>query len=129
MNESWQSDVRQVAERLIDRGSAYDVETLEAIYDVDQYLLFVEPDGAIRRLSRNENMTLFRNWAETGAPPLLREAEFLHVEEASDNAVVLLRRKMKADEPSRLYELRLRKRGDIWKVCGETVCPWVVENA
>lgn len=129
MNESWQSDVRQVAERLIDRGSAYDVETLEAIYDVDQYLLFVEPDGAIRRLSRDENMTLFRNWAETGAPPLLREAEFLHVEEASDNAVVLLRRKMKANEPSRLYELRLRKRGDIWKVCGETVCPWVVENA
>jgi ketosteroid isomerase-like protein len=124
MSEAWQRDPRTVTERLVERGSVYDVDALETIYDDDQYLVFVETGGSIRRLGREENLALFREWAKSGATPLLPEAELLHIEEARDNAIVLLRRRMHANEPSRLYELRLRKSGDIWKVSGETVTPW-----
>ncbi len=60
--------------------------------------------------------------------PLLTEAEFLHVEEHEDHAVVLLRRRMQAEEPSSLYELRLRNHGGVWLVSGETITPWVPDD-
>ncbi|MBA3831699.1 MAG: hypothetical protein H0X34_07365 [Chthoniobacterales bacterium] len=128
MSEEWQKDSRSVVERLIERGSVYDVDSMEMIYDDDQYILFVEADGSVRRAARAETIAKFRSWSVERVPPLLTEAEFLHVEVTAENAVVLLRRRMKAGEPSNLYELRLRKRGDIWKVSGETVLPWVAKE-
>lgn len=127
MTEPWQRDPRSVADRLIERGSAYDIAAMETIYDSDQYILFVEDDGSVRRAGRDETLALFRGWRDAGAEPLSKEAEFLHVETGRDHAVALIRRRMKTNEPSRLYELRLRKVGDAWKVSGETVSPWPPE--
>ncbi len=124
MSKKWRATVREVAERLIERGSAYDVEALETIYDTDQYLLFVEVGGGVRRVGRAENLDQFKAWRDAGETPLSTEAEFLHIEEQDDSAVVLLRRRMSADQPSRLFELRLRKTGEGWMVSGETVTPW-----
>jgi len=124
MTEAWQRDARQLAERLIERGSVYDVDTLELIYDVDQYLLFVESDGSVRRMDRAENLEQFKAWRDAGATPLSTEADFLHVEEQKDSAVVLLRRRMGLDQPSQMFELRLRRTSQGWKVSGETVTPW-----
>ncbi len=128
MSETWQQSPRGVAEQLVVRGSVYDVDTMEQIYDEDQCLLFVERDGSVRRAGRQETIAMFRRWAEEGAEPLLAEAEFLHVEEHDDHAVVLLRRRMRAREPSSLYELRLRDHGGIWRVSGETITPWVADD-
>jgi len=100
----------------------------ERIYDEDQVLLFVEPDGSVRRAERAETISMFRSWAEEGADPLLTEAEFLHVEEHEDHAVVLLRRRMRAEEPSSLYELRLRNHDCVWRVSGETIMPWIADD-
>jgi len=128
MSETWQQSPRGVAEQLVARGSVYDVDTMERIYDEDQCLLFVEPDGSVRRAGRAETITMFRSWAEEGADPLLTEAEFLHVEEHDDHAVVLLRRRMRAEERSSLYELRLRNHCGVWQVSGETITPWVTDD-
>lgn len=129
MIEKWQKTPRSVVEKLIERGSLYDVETMEKIYADNQCIIFVEPDGSVRRTSREEIIALFSGWAAESAPPLLSEADFLHVEETSDDAVILLRRRMQADAPSNLYELRMRKSGEAWKVVGETVTPWVIGGA
>lgn len=43
------------------------------------------------------------------------------VEEHEDHAVVLLRRRMRAQEPSILYELRLRDHDGVWRVSGKTI--------
>ncbi len=72
---------------------------MKRIYDEDQVLLFVEPNGSVRRAGRAETIAMFRSWAEEGADPLLTDAEFLHIEEHEDHAVVLLRRRMRAEEP------------------------------
>jgi hypothetical protein len=114
MSEAWQRSPRGVAEQLVERGSVYDIDTMGQIYD-----------GSVRRAGRAETIAMFRRWAEEGGDPLLTEAQFLHVEESGDQAVVLLRRKMRADEPSSLYELRLRRHGEIWRGNGETIMPWV----
>lgn len=129
MIEQWQKTPRSVVEKLIERGSLYDVETMEKIYADNQCIIFVEPDGSVRRTSREEIIALFSGWAAESAAPLLSEADFLHVEETSDDAVILLRRRMQADAPSNLYELRMRKSGEAWKVVGETVTPWVIGGA
>jgi hypothetical protein len=126
MTEEWQKEPRSVVEKLIERGSLYDIETMEKIYDEDQYIIFIEPDGSVRRTGRADIMALFGGWAAESAAPLLPEADFLHVEATSDEAVILLRRRMQADAPSNLYELRMRKRADAWVVVGETVMPWVI---
>lgn len=128
MTEERQKTPRGVVEKLVERGSLYDVETMEAIYDEDQYILFLEFDGSVRRVSREDTMDMFGRWADESAVPLLPEADFLHVEVTDDDAVILLRRRMQADAPSNLYELRMRKRGDVWKVAGETVSPWTAAN-
>lgn len=128
MSEAWQRSSRVVSEQLVVQGSVDDVETMEQIYDTDQCLLFVERDGSVRRAGRDETIAMFRSWAEQGADPLLSEAEFLHVEGHEDHAVVLLRRRMRAEEPSRLYELRLRNHGGTWRVSGETIAPWVADD-
>ncbi len=74
-------------------------------------------------------MDMFGRWADEGAAPLLPEADFLHVEVKDDDAVILLRRRMQSDAPSNLYELRMRKTGDVWKVAGETVSPWIASGS
>lgn len=128
MTEEWQKTPRSVVEKLIERGSLYDIEVMEKIYDENQYIIFVEPDGSIRRVARADTIALFGRWAADAAEPLLPEADFLHVEETGEDAVILLRRRMQKGAPSNLYELRMRKRGDAWKVAGETVSPWVASN-
>ncbi len=37
MSEEWQKDPRSVVERLVERGSVYDVDTMEMIYDDRDY--------------------------------------------------------------------------------------------
>lgn len=129
MIEDWQRTPRSVVEKLIERGSLYDTDVMERIYDSNQCILFIEPDGSVRRSSKEDTLALFRHWAAEAAKPLMTEADFLHVEVVDDDAVILLRRRMQPDSPSKLYELRMRKRGGIWKVVGETVTPWVIADA
>lgn len=114
--------IERVVRRLIERGSAYDVEALEAIYDHDLHLLFVEPDGTVRRVDRAQNLAEFAARREAGNPPLSTEAELLHIEQQADAAVVLVRRRMHREAV--LFELRLRRRDQEWRVCGETVSAW-----
>lgn len=116
--------IERTVRRLIDRGSSYDIEALEEIYDHDQYLLFVRDDGQVDRVGRAQNLADFTDRRDSGAPPLSTEAEFLHIEQQGDGAVVLVRRRMREDAPSALFELRLRRTDAGWKVSGETVTPW-----
>ncbi|MGH2850345.1 MAG: hypothetical protein ACRDLP_06985 [Solirubrobacteraceae bacterium] len=117
-------EIERLVWRLIERGSAYDVEALSKIYDDDQYLLFVRGDGSVDRVDRTQTLAKFKARHEAGHTPLSTEAELLHIEQQTDAAVVLLRRRMDPDAPSNLYELRLRHTPAGWKVSGETVTPW-----
>src|SRR5450631_3891739 len=54
-----------------------------AIYDHDQYLLFVRDDGSVARVDRAQNMAMFEGHHRAGDPPLSTEAEVLHIEQQS----------------------------------------------
>lgn len=81
------AEITRTVQRLIERGSAYDVETLENIYDHDQYILFVRGDGRVDRVGRAETLAEFAARRRSGAPPLSTEAELLYIEQQGKSAV------------------------------------------
>lgn len=105
-------------------GSAYDIEGMEKLYTPDQIFLVLGSDGVVTRVRRDDSIAEFRSRRDSGEEPLSTEHRVLHVEQQGDHATAILYRRMSPDAPPAMYELRLRKDLDIWRVAGETVTPW-----
>ena len=105
-------------------GSAYDIEGMEKLYTPDQIFLVLGSDGEVTRIRRDDSIAEFRSRRDAGEEPLSTEHRVLHVEQQGDDATAILYRRMSADAPPAMYELRLRKSCDSWRVAGETVTPW-----
>jgi len=105
-------------------GSAYDIEGMEKLYTPDQIFLVLGSDGTVTRIRRDDSIAEFRARRDAGEAPLSTEHRVLHVEQQGDHATAILYRRMSADAPPAMYELRLRKSRNSWMVAGETVTPW-----
>jgi len=105
-------------------GSAYDIEGMEKLYTQDQIFLVLGSDGTVTRIRRDDSIAEFRARRDAGEAPLSTEHRVLHVEQQGDHATAILYRRMSADAPPAMYELRLRKSRNSWMVAGETVTPW-----
>nr|WP_047168169.1 nuclear transport factor 2 family protein [Sphingomonas sp. Y57] len=105
-------------------GSAYDIDGMEKLYTPDQIFLVLGSDGVVTRVRRDDSIAEFRSRRDSGEEPLSTEHRVLHVEQQGDHATAILYRRMSPDAPPAMYELRLRKDSDIWRVAGETVTPW-----
>jgi ketosteroid isomerase-like protein len=105
-------------------GSAYDIDGMEKLYTPDQIFLVLGSDGVVTRVRRDDSIAEFRSRRDSGEEPLSTEHRVLHVEQQGDHATAILYRRMSPDAPPAMYELRLRKDSDTWRVAGETVTPW-----
>jgi len=105
-------------------GSAYDIEGMEKLYTPDQIFLVLGSDGEVTRIRRDDSIAEFRSRRDAGEEPLSTEYRVLHVEQQGDHATAILYRRMSADAPPAMYELRLRRDSGTWMVAGETVTPW-----
>ncbi|OHT18569.1 hypothetical protein [Edaphosphingomonas haloaromaticamans] len=97
---------------------------MEKLYTPDQIFLVLGSDGEVTRIRRNDSIAEFRSRRDAGEAPLSTEHRVLHVEQQGDHATAILYRRMSADAPPAMYELRLRSESGIWMVAGETVTPW-----
>ena len=78
MNQTAKADeVRQTVQRLIQSGSAFDVEALDRIYHKDLRIIKVDERDELAVINRKQNMDFFRAKRESGAEPLSREAVHL----------------------------------------------------
>ncbi|MGI8741454.1 MAG: hypothetical protein ACR2NN_02575 [Bryobacteraceae bacterium] len=70
-------EIRNTIERLVDRGSEFDLASLEDIYDPAQYILFVRAGGTIDRVPRAQTLDRFRELRQTSAPFFRKEFDVL----------------------------------------------------
>jgi hypothetical protein len=113
---------------VVDHGSHYRMDEMEALYTADQSILFLGGDGIVIRASRAEMMAEFAARGAAGEPPLSTEYRILHVEQQGDVATAILYRRMSPVRPPAMYELRMAKQGGKWMVTGETVTPFPADK-
>ncbi|MDQ3754515.1 MAG: hypothetical protein M3371_07275 [Acidobacteriota bacterium] len=103
------AEVRQTVQRLIESGSAYDVAALDRIYHKQLKIIKIDERDDVTVINREENMAFFRSKLKSGAEPLSREAEFLHVEadERSGHVVVVRRMKLTDRFEKSVFSIRL----------------------
>lgn len=116
--------ILEVIDRLIEQGSAFNVEALEEIYDNDLCHLFVGQGGKVHRVARAQTISKFEGLRQSGEEHFSTERDILHIEQQSDTATALLRRRMRANGDNALFELRMRRTPSGWKIYGENVLPW-----
>lgn len=124
MPQSRNPEIIAFIELLADTGSHYRMDEMEALYTEDLGFLVLTPQGQVARFSKPEMMAEFRSRRDAGEKPLSTEKRILHIEEQGDDATAILFRRMSDQADPALYELRLRRTGGKWLVCGETVLPW-----
>jgi len=117
-------EIVEFIDRLAETGSHYRMDEMDDLYTDDLGFLVLTSDGEVARFSKSEMFAEFRSRRDTGEEPLSTEKRILHIEEQGDQATALLYRRMSERADAALYELRLVKRGNSWKVAGETVLPW-----
>ena len=118
------SAISEVIDRLIEQGSAFNVDALEEIYDHDLCHLFVGKGGKVDRVERAQTISKFEALRQSGQEHFTTEHDILHIEQQGDIATALLRRRMRFDGNNAFFELRMRKTQSGWKIYGETVLPW-----
>ena len=116
--------IHELIHDVVHVGSAYDIEGMERLYTPDQIFLVLGSDGEVTRILRDDSIAEFRSRRDAGEATLSTEHRVLHVEQQGDHATAILYRRMSADAPPAMYELRLRKSRNSWMVAGETVTPW-----
>jgi ketosteroid isomerase-like protein len=94
------------------------------LYIDDLGSLVLTAEGEVARFSKAELMSEFQSRRDAGDAPLSTEKRVLHIEEQGDHATAILYRRMSLEADAALYELRLKKTTDGWRVAGETVIPW-----
>jgi len=124
MSTSHNPQILDFIDHLAETGSHYRIEEMAPLYTEDLGFLVLTPQGEIQRFSKAEMLGEFRSRRDAGEAPLSTEKRVLHIEEQGDEATAVLFRRMSEQADAALYELRLRKEGGHWLVCGETVLPW-----
>lgn len=109
---------------VVDNGSHYRTDAMEALYTADQSILFLDGQGVVARLSRADMMAEFAARGAAGDRPLSTEHRVLHIEQQGDHATALLYRRMDPAGVPAMYELRIRREDGRWQVAGETVLPF-----
>lgn len=118
------SAIEDFIAKVVNTGSAYDLEKMDTLYVCDQSILVLNADGTVTRVSRAAMLDNFRARRDDGEPPLATEYRVLHIEQQGNAATALLYRRMSVQARPVMYELRLRKGPQGWLVAGETVTPW-----
>lgn len=124
MIDNYDAAIDEFIGKVVNFGSHYRIEDMTRLYAEDQSILFVSGDRTVARISRKEMLAEFTARGAAGERPLSTEHEVLHVEQQGDYATAILFRRMSPSNPAAMYELRLRKEADDWKVAGETVTAW-----
>lgn len=117
------AEVRRTIERLIDHGSAYDIEQLERIYHEGLKVFMIDENGDVSMSGKAENMEMFRAKRAAAAAPLDRWAKFGHVEANGETGFVIVTRMMELrGSPEKfILAIRLVREDERWQVTHETV--------
>ncbi len=115
-------EVRQTVQRLIESGSAYDVDALERIYHKELKIIKIDERDNVTLINREENMAFFRSKLESEAEPLSREAGFLHAQADGRTGHVVVVRRMKLTDrfEKSVFSIRLVWEEGRWQVIDET---------
>lgn len=116
-------EVLETVNHLIERGSQYDVEALEQLYHPELELLLIDEHSNVKKLTRIENMQIFREKRNAGDTPISTAAEFNYVESDGQTARVIVTRCMAlTGRPEKsVFSLILVHEQDRWQIIHETV--------
>ncbi|MET8331315.1 hypothetical protein [Streptomyces sp. NPDC005181] len=124
MSKIADAEIAEFIYRVVHDGSNYRMTAMEKLHTADMSILSPSKEGAITRAPREDVFGEFAARGSNGDAPLSTEYKILHIEEQGDHATALLYRRMSDASPPFLYELRLRRDAQSWRVSGETVTPW-----
>lgn len=119
MNE----EIIQQTQQLINKGTQFDLDFLENVYDEHLIFIFVDNQNQIKTLDKEANMDFFRNLKGTNAEPLSTYAEFHYADNDGENGFVILSRKMQLSEKEQdfLFNIYWKKKNGQWKIVREVV--------
>lgn len=119
MNE----EIIQQTQQLINKGTQFDLDFLENVYDEHLIFIFVDNQNQIKTLDKEANMNFFRNLKATNAEPLNTYAEFHYADNDGENGFVILSRKMQLSEKEQdfLFNIYWKKKNGQWKIVREVV--------
>lgn len=110
--------VQRLIGQIIERGSVYDAEALEALYADDVQIVRVGADGAVRTTGKQEALRFFRTMRESGSAPLSTAARVRVTEVGDQRAHALVLREMQVEGmPRRLvFSIECERGEDGWRV-------------
>ncbi|MDO4229914.1 MAG: hypothetical protein Q4C98_08870 [Capnocytophaga sp.] len=116
-------EIIQLTQELIHRGTQFDLDFLENIYDENLIFIFVDSQNQIKTLNKEDNMNFFRNLKGKNAEPLNTYAEFHYADSDGENGFVILSRKMQLSENEQdfLFNIYWKKQENQWKIVREVV--------
>lgn len=122
MTKKNENEVRSTVERLIDRGSNYDVDELEKLYHPDLNIVKIDNNGRVETFSREQNMEFFRNRQLSQSPPLSTEAQFnyIYADEVRGHVLVTRQMDMTGVLERSVFSIELVKSNGNWQIYRET---------
>lgn len=117
------TEILNLTQELIRRGTTYDLEFLDHIYDEDLKFLRIDQENSIEVLSKSDNMQFFRTLKASDAAPLNDHAAFHYADMHGDEGFIILTRKMKQldKEQEFLFNIYWKKKNGTWKIVREVV--------
>ncbi len=117
------TEILNLTQELIRRGTTYDLEFLDHIYDEDLKFLRIDQENSIEVLSKSDNMDFFRTLKASDAPPLNDQAAFHYADMHGVEGFIILTRKMKQldKEQEFLFNIYWKKKNGTWKIVREVV--------
>ncbi len=99
----------------------YNIEALEQTYHPSLVIVIINEKGELTRLDREQNMQLFKNFANSGSAPLSTDTEFNYIEVNNTQAqVIVTRRVAMSGRPEKIvFSLYLMYESGRWQIYRE----------
>lgn len=116
-------EIKELTQNLINNGTKYDLDFLDAVYDKDLKFVRIDKENNIQVLTKADNMAFFKNLKDNNEKPLNNYAEFHYADNDGENGFIVLTRRMKQlnVEQEFLFNIYWKKQGNNWKIIREVV--------
>ncbi|EMS74307.1 hypothetical protein H318_14613 [Enterococcus durans IPLA 655] len=115
--------IKKLTETLIQRGTKFDMEFLEHIYDDSLKFIRISPDNSVEILSKQDNIDFFQGMKDSNAKPLNTEHQILFADKEGNRGNIILKRKMQQLEKEQdfLFNISWLNNDGEWKIIREVV--------
>ncbi|MDV2517207.1 nuclear transport factor 2 family protein [Enterococcus faecalis] len=115
--------IKTLTEELIQRGTTYDLDFLENVYDDSLKFTRVLPDESVEVLSKEENIRFFQSLKKSNAAPLNTKHPILFADNDGKTGTIILKRRMQQldKEQDFLFNITWNNSKGVWKIVREVV--------